>query len=285
MFSSTESRPARNVLVVLTAGGPYGQEGLRQWLADADPQQVEAIEGAIVFDSIGSSTVLQQQAGSKDGTWRRQLHAHSSSTGSEQWVTSLHAAAERAGVPIAHVAREVHADPAAAAGGSSGSSGSSTEASAAGAASSFGHEHLARRGVPAVTLSSVAAAPAAVLSGRVRVSSVGDVAAGVSMDGVLAAAQVAADAAARWLYPDVDSELRPLDLSADAWAHKDFLRGWVGLLAEVHAMMPFTQVRVGWVEVEGPQEGGRGVLIGGRGLLVLMSFCPACVGACRRVEG
>lgn len=253
MFTSVESRPARNVLVVLTAGGPYGQEGLRQWLADADPQQVEAIEAAIVFDSIGGSTVLRQQAAAALGSsgdaaggsvrQHQQLHAHTTSSGaSEQWLKAMQVAAERAGVAIAPVTKELPAD-AAAASAKTADGTSAAEASAAGAAG-FGHEHLARRGLPAVTLSSMAAAPAAVLSGRVRASSVGDVVAGVSLDGVLSAAQVAADAISRWLYPEVDAELRLLNLSADASAHKDFLRGWVGLLAEVHAMMPFTQVGV-----------------------------------------
>lgn len=248
MFATAESRPARNVLVVLTAGGPYGQEGLRQWLADADPQQVEAIEAAIVFDSIGGSSVLQQQAAAALGSssddadgslrQRQQLHAHFASSGStEQWLKALQVAAERAGTSIAPVAKDLPAEAASKA----AEGASAADASAAGGAS-FGHEHLARRGLAAVTLTSMAAAPAAVLSGRVRASSVGDVAAGVNLDGVLSAAQVAADAVSRWLYPDVDAELRLLDLLADAAAHKDFLRGWVGLLAEMHAVMPFTQV-------------------------------------------
>lgn len=249
MFASVESRPARNILVLLTAGGPYGQEGLRQWLADADPQQVEAIEAAIVFDSIGGSTVLRQQAAAALGDaadssvrQQQQLHVHTTSSGaSEQWLKALQGAAERAGVGITPVTKDLPADAAAAASGGKAADGSSAaEASAAGAAG-FGHEHLVRRGLPAVTLSSMAAAPAPVLSGRVRASSVGDVVAGVSLDGVLSAAQVAADAVSRWLYPEVDAELRLLDLSADVAAHKDFLRGWVGLLAEVHPMMPFTQ--------------------------------------------
>jgi hypothetical protein len=235
-------------MVVLTAGGPYGHEGLRQWLADADPQQVEAIEAALVFDSIGGSTALQAAAAagsSKDDSdgsirQRQQLHAHvTSSASSEQWLKALQVAAERVGASIAPVAKELPAEAAAQA----VEGASAAEASAAGAAG-FGHEHLARRGIAAVTLSSMAAAPGTALSGRVRASSVGDVAAGVSMEGALAAAQVAADAVSRWLYPDVDAELQLLDLSTDAAAHKDFLRGWVGLLAEMHAMMPFTQVSV-----------------------------------------
>jgi len=256
MFASAESRPSRNVLVVLTAGGPYGQEGLRQWLADADPEQVEAIEAAIVLDSIGASTVMQQQAAAALGRGddddgvirqRQQLHAHLASGGSsEQWLKALQVAAERVGVSLAPVVKELPADSAAGAAGAQASTagGDAAEPAAAGAAG-FGHEHLARRGLAAVTLSGVAAAPVAVLSNRVRACSVGDVAAGVNLDAVLSAAQVAADATSRWLYPEVDPELRLLDLSADADTHKDFLQGWVGLLAEMHAMMPFTQVSNG----------------------------------------
>eukprot|EP00775_Hariotina_reticulata_P004240 gene4240-4490_t len=110
LYASPESRPSRNVVVVLTAGGPYGQEGLRQWIADVDPAQLEAFEAAV---------------------------AHSQA-----------------------------------------------------AAAVFGHQHLAKKGIPAVTLSSLSFSPATQLGGRVRVSSLGDVAAGVNIDSVLAAAQV-----------------------------------------------------------------------------------------------
>lgn len=255
MYTSAESRPSRNVLVVLTSGGPYGHEGLRQWLADADPEQVESIEAALVFDSLGGSTVVQQQApaGSDGGNdsgsirQRQQLHAHTSSSGaSAQWLKALQVAAERAGVTLAAVTKDPPKTDSAAGTGEGGAASAAEAAAAAGGASRFGHEHLLLRGLVAATLSSAPAAPAAVLSGRIRSSSVGDVAAGVSYDGVLSAVQVAADAVSRWLYPEVDPELRLMDLSGDAAAHKDFLRGWVGLLTEMHTMMPFTQVCVGW---------------------------------------
>jgi hypothetical protein len=118
----------------------------------------------------------------------------------------------------------------------------------------------------------MASAPATVLSGRVAASSVGDVPAGVEFDSVLAAAQVAAGAVSRWLYPDVDAELLLLDLSADAEAHKDFLRGWVSLVADTHAMMPFTQVCF---------FGGGGGGGGGLPCVARQRSVYGCCGACR----
>jgi hypothetical protein len=60
------------------------------------------------------------------------------------------------------------------------------DAAAADDDGSFGHQHLARKGVPAVSLSYMAAAPAA----QPRVSSLADTAAAVNLDRVLDAAQV-----------------------------------------------------------------------------------------------
>jgi hypothetical protein len=54
--------------------------------------------------------------------------------------------------------------------------------------------------------------------------------------------QVAADAITRWLYPQLDPQLRLLDLSSDAQQHKDFLAGWIDLLSTTPKMMPFDKV-------------------------------------------
>jgi hypothetical protein len=55
--------------------------------------------------------------------------------------------------------------------------------------------------------------------------------------------QVAADVISRWLYPQLDPQLRLLDLSSEAQQHKDFLAGWIELLSTTPNMMPFDKVR------------------------------------------
>lgn len=172
-------------MVLLTTGGPYGKQGLLHWAADADPAQLEAIEAAIVLDSIGGSVAVQQQ-GAADSSRRQQpqLHMHhaadSSSSSNVAWVDAVAAAAGRMGVQLTAVQQELAAG---------------TDAAAAAAASaSLGHEHLARKGVPAVSLSYMTAAP---VGQQPRVSSLADTAAAVNLDRVLDAAQVRLAHAAR----------------------------------------------------------------------------------------
>lgn len=220
-------------MVLLTTGGPYGQQGLLHWAADADPAQLEAIEAAIVLDSIGGSVAVQQQ-GAADSSRRQQpqLHMHhaadSSSSSNVAWVDAVAAAAGRMGVQLTAVQQELAAG---------------TDAAAAAAASaSLGHEHLARKGVPAVSLSYMTAAP---VGQQPRVSSLADTAAAVNLDRVLDAAQVAADAISRWLYPQLEPQLRLLDLSSEPQQHRDFLAGWIELLSTAPSMMPFDKADPG----------------------------------------
>jgi hypothetical protein len=189
LYASPESRPSRNVVVVLTAGGPYAQEGLRQWIRDLEPAQLEALEAAVVLDSIASSTAMQQSStsaacssssSSNMGTIGRTIHMHHAGrAGDAHWLSAISDAAARMGVSVTPVEQGVKPDGQAAAAG-------------------FGHEHLAKKGIPAVTLSSLPCSPVTQLGGRVRVSSLGDVAAGVNMDSVLAAAQVRGGGTCLW---------------------------------------------------------------------------------------
>lgn len=230
MYASAESRPSRNLMVVLTSGGPYGQQGLRQWANDVDPAQLEAIEAAVVLDSIGASAAVnqqQQQQQGTDGSRRQQqpqLHLHhagaTSSTGAAGWVDAVAAAASRVGVPLTQAQTELPA--------------SDSDAAYA----RLGHEHLARKGIPAVSLSYLAAPPV----GEPRLTSLADTTASVSLAKVLDAAQVAADAITRWLYPHLDPQLRLVDLQAEAQQHQDFLAGWIELLSSAANMMPFDKV-------------------------------------------
>jgi microcystin-dependent protein len=178
LYTSAETQPSRNIVVLLTTGGPYGQQGLRQWAADIDPGQLEALQAAIVLDSIGGSVAVQQQ-GTADSSRRQQpqLHMHhaaatSSSSSSAAWADAVTAAAARMGVQLAAVQQE-HAG--------------SEDAAAAVASAFLGHEHLARKGVPAVSLSYM---PAALAGQQPRLSSLADTAAAVNLDRVLDAAQV-----------------------------------------------------------------------------------------------
>lgn len=54
--------------------------------------------------------------------------------------------------------------------------------------------------------------------------------------------QVAADAISRWLYPQLEPQLRLLDLSSEPQQHRDFLAGWIELLSTAPSMMPFDKV-------------------------------------------
>jgi hypothetical protein len=172
---SPETRPSRNVMIVLTSGGPYHQQGLRQYVSDVDPGQLEALEAALVLDSIGGSVAVQQH-GTADAARRQQpqLHMHhagvAAGSSSTAWADAVTAAAGRMGVQLTAVQQELAASE-----------------DAAAADGSFGHQHLVRKGVPAVSLSYMAAAPAAQ---QPRVSSLADTAAAVNLDRVLDAAQV-----------------------------------------------------------------------------------------------
>ncbi|KAF6263185.1 hypothetical protein COO60DRAFT_512412 [Scenedesmus sp. NREL 46B-D3] len=179
LYASAETRPSRNVMVLLTSGGPYGQQGLQHWASNIDPGQLEAIEAALVLDSVGGSVAVQQQ-GTADSSRRRppQLHMHhaaaASGSSSATWADAVAAAAGRMGVQLTAVHQELAAHE---------------DAAAAAASACLGHEHLARKGVPAVSLSYVPAAPTGQLP---RVSSLADTAAAVNLDKVLDAAQVRA---------------------------------------------------------------------------------------------
>jgi hypothetical protein len=245
LYASRESQPRRNVMVVLAQGGPYGHYGLARWLAEASQQQIEAIDAAIVLDSIGGSVSMQQQDAEAAGqvgqgsgsVGQARLHAHHAGAGSNSsgWLAALQQAAQQVGVELTGV---------------EAAAGSSSSGDRAAAAAAFGHEHLAARGIPALTLSRLARSPRTMqlgAAGRVCASSIGDVPAGVDAGAVLAAAQVVAAAAARWLYPDAPHGLRALDLLApdpagDVQEHRDFLRAWLGLLSGATSMMPFDQV-------------------------------------------
>jgi hypothetical protein len=62
--------------------------------------------------------------------------------------------------------------------------------------------------------------------------------------------QVAADAISRWLYPQLDPQLRLIDLSSEQQQqHKDFLAGWIELLSTAPSMMPFDKVS-SWQHVQ-----------------------------------
>jgi hypothetical protein len=178
LYTSSETRPSRNVMVLLTSGGPFHQQGLRQYVSDVnvDPGQFEALEAALVLDSIGGSVAVQQH-GTADAARRQQpqLHMHhagaAAGSSTAAWVDAVNAAADRMGVQLTAVPQELAA----------------SEETAAAADGSFGHQHLARKGVPAVSLSYMAAAHAAQ---QPRVSSLADTAAAVNLDRVLDAAQV-----------------------------------------------------------------------------------------------
>ncbi|WIA08335.1 hypothetical protein OEZ85_007776 [Tetradesmus obliquus] len=62
---------------------------------------------------------------------------------------------------------------------------------------------------------------------------------------VLDAAQVAADAISRWLYPQLEPQLCLLDLSSEPQQHRDFLAGWIELLSTAPSMMPFDKADPG----------------------------------------
>lgn len=157
---------------MLTSGGPYSQQGLKQWIQEADPNLLEALEGGLVLDTIGASSAAQQQHQQQDagavGSSRpsaAQLHLHSSS--SDDWLAAVQAAADRVGVEantVAEQQQEVQA-----------------------LQGVLGHVHLAARGVPAVTLSHLSGT---VRLGAPQLSSMSDTVNGVQLDKMLEATQV-----------------------------------------------------------------------------------------------
>lgn len=206
LYSNPETRPNSNLLFLLTSGGVHGFEGVRQWLNNADTALLEAVELVLSLDSIGSHTAGQRLC----------LHHGVQHADATTWHKAFHSAGQQSNIVVRDVFEEVDA---------------------ASSSAGFAHEHFARRGIAAVTLT----CKDTMSTSTPLTNSLTDTLAATNSTTILQATQVAATAISQLLYPDLDPELQLIDMLSQPQSHMDFMQSWLRLLVSSARMYPFDQ--------------------------------------------
>ena len=228
LYQSPGTRPAYNVLAVVTSGGAAGHAGLKQWLADADPASIDNVVFALSLDTIGRSS---------SGKLFLHTAAGSNAAGAEG-QKAVHEAAQSLGVTLEDVETP----------------------SGDGSAPVWASQVLAQKGIPAAALSALAVAPAlGVVSSSsssdgevvslqqqalegLRVGSLGDNADGADVQLLLEAVQVAGESVVKLLYPGLQQGLKLVDIMGTAAANGPLVQSWLNLFTRSPRMHPLDHV-------------------------------------------